>query len=100
MNARLDPKFFARLDPKFFGVVGYAMAERMTKQLVMQALFRAVSTKRPAKGLIHHSDRGSQYCSHAYQKMLRQFGMQASMSRKGNCWEMKMHTPPVRHFAK
>ena len=87
MNARLDPKFFARLDPKFFGVVGYAMAERMTKQLVMQALFRAVSTKRPAKGLIHHSDRGSQYCSHAYQKMLRQFGMQASMSRKGNCWD-------------
>ena len=68
-------------------LVGYTMAERMTKQLVMQALFRAVSTKRPAKGLIHHSDRGSQYCSHAYQKMLRQFGMQASMSRKGNCWD-------------
>lgn len=59
----------------------------MTQQLVMQALFRAVAAKRPGKGLIHHSDRGSQYCSHAYQKLLRQFGMQVSMSRKGNCWE-------------
>ena len=45
------------------------------------------AAKRPGKGLIHHSDRGSQYCSHAYQKLLRQFGMQASMSRKGNCWD-------------
>jgi putative transposase len=56
-------------------------------ELAMQALFRAVAAKRPAKGLIHHSDRGSQYCAHAYQKLLRQFGMQASMSRKGNCWD-------------
>jgi putative transposase len=68
-------------------LVGYAMSERMTKDLVMQALFRAVAAKRPAKGLIHHSDRGSQYCALAYQKLLRQFGMQASMSRKGNCWD-------------
>lgn len=68
-------------------LVGYAMAERMTKSLVMQALFRAVTAKRPEKGLIHHSDRGSQYCAHDYRKMLRQFGMQASMSRKGDCWE-------------
>jgi putative transposase len=59
----------------------------MTQRLVMQALFRAVAAKRPGKGLIHHSDRGSQYCAHAYQKLLRQFGMQASMSRKGNCWD-------------
>ena len=68
-------------------LVGYALDARMTQQLVMQALFRAVATKRPGKGLIHHSDRGSQYCAHAYQKLLRQFGMQASMSRKGNCWD-------------
>lgn len=68
-------------------LVGYAMSERMTKDLVMKALFRAVSTRRPAKGLIHHSDRGSQYCAHDYQKLLRQFGMQASMSRKGDCWD-------------
>ena len=60
---------------------------RMTQDLVIQALFRAVVAKRPGKGLIHHSDRGSQYCSLAYQKLLSQFGMQVSMSRKGNCWD-------------
>jgi putative transposase len=68
-------------------VVGYAMSERMTKALVMQALFRACATKRPGKGLVHHSDRGSQYCAHDYQKILKQFGMIPSMSRKGNCWD-------------
>ena len=68
-------------------MVGYAMSERMTKPLVMQALFRACATKRPGKGLIHHSDRGSQYCAHDYQKLLKQFGMIPSMSRKGNCWD-------------
>lgn len=68
-------------------IVGYAMSERMTKNLVMQALFRATSTQRPARGLILHSDQGSQYCSHDYQKMARQFGMVLSMSRKGDCWD-------------
>ena len=59
----------------------------MTKALVMQALFRGVSAKRPAKGLILHSDRDSQYCAHDYQKLLKQFGMTSSMSRKGDCWD-------------
>jgi transposase InsO family protein len=68
-------------------LVGYAMGARMTKALVMQSLSRAVAAKRPAKGLIHHSDRGSQYCAPAYRKMLEQFGMRASMSRKGNCYD-------------
>jgi putative transposase len=68
-------------------LVGYAIGERMSRHLVMQALFRAAAAKRPPKGLIHHSDRGSQYCSEDYQKLLRQFGMQVSMSRKGNCWD-------------
>jgi putative transposase len=68
-------------------LVGYAMSKRMTQDLVMQALYRAVAAKRPGKGLIHHSDRGSQYCAHAYQKLLRQFGMVPSMSRKGDCWD-------------
>ena len=68
-------------------IVGYAMGERMTKDLVGQALFQAVSTKRPLPGLIHHSDRGSQYCSYDYQRMLSQFCMQVSMSRKGNCYD-------------
>ncbi|HSW61874.1 MAG TPA: DDE-type integrase/transposase/recombinase, partial [Dissulfurispiraceae bacterium] len=44
-------------------IVGYAMSERMTKQLISESLFRAVAAKRPPKGLIHHSDRGSQYCA-------------------------------------
>lgn len=63
--------------------MGYALVEHMT----CTSLFRAVAHKRPPKGLIHHSDRGNQYCAHAYQKRLRQFGMQPSMSRKGNCWD-------------
>jgi transposase InsO family protein len=75
-------------------VVGYAMGERMTKNLVSQSLFRAVSTKRPAAGLIHHSDRGSQYCALEFQKLLKQFGMQASMSRRGNCYD----NAPIESF--
>jgi transposase InsO family protein len=63
------------------------MDSRMTKDLVSRSLFRAVSSKRPEKGLIHHSDRGSQYCAHDYRKLLDQFGMKASMSRKGNCYD-------------
>ncbi|WP_371876388.1 IS3 family transposase [Pseudoduganella chitinolytica] len=68
-------------------IVGYAMGERMTQDLTTQALWRAVSYKRPAPGLIHHSDRGSQYCAHAYQELVAQFGMRASMSRRGNCYD-------------
>ncbi|WP_229422192.1 integrase core domain-containing protein, partial [Massilia aquatica] len=48
---------------------------------------QAVRNKRPAPGLIHHSDRGSQYCAHDYQKLVKQFGMQSSMSRRGNCYD-------------
>lgn len=47
------------------------MNERMTQSLVAQALFRAVANKRPAKGLVLHSDRGSQYCAHDYQKAIK-----------------------------
>lgn len=68
-------------------IVGYAMGPRMTKSLVSQSLFCAVAAKRPQKGLIHHSDRGSQYCSYEYRELLAQFGMTASMSRKGNCYD-------------
>lgn len=68
-------------------IVGYAMGERITKTLVSESLFRAVSKRRPAKGLLHHSDRGSQYCSQDYRRLLEQFGMKASMSRKGNCYD-------------
>jgi len=68
-------------------IVGYAMASCMTKNLVSQSLFRAVAAKRPDKGLTRHSDKGSQYCSHEYRQLLGQFGMIASMSRKGNCFD-------------
>jgi len=68
-------------------IVGHAMGERITKNLVSESLFRAVAAKRPGKGLIHHSDRGSQYCSGKYKELLKQFGMTASMSRKGNCYD-------------
>lgn len=87
--------YLAGLKDLFSGeVVGYAMSERMTKQLVMQALFRAVALHRPPAGLIQHTDRGSQYCAHAYQKLLKQFGMQASMSRRGNCFD----NAPIESF--
>lgn len=68
-------------------IVGYAMSKRMTQELTGRALFRAVQQKRPAAGLIHHSDRGSQYCAHDYSKLLKQFKMKPSMSRKGNCYD-------------
>lgn len=68
-------------------IVGYAMGERMTQQLTSQSLLRAIAAKRPRKGLIHHSDRGSQYCAWEYNSLLEQFGMRASMSRKGNCYD-------------
>jgi putative transposase len=68
-------------------IVGWAMRERMTKELVIDALRMAWFRRRPLPGLIHHSDRGSQYCSHDFQKQLAEYGMLASMSRKGNCWD-------------
>jgi putative transposase len=68
-------------------IVGYALGARITKDLVSQSLMRAVAAKRPSKGLIHHSDRGSQYCAADYQKLLTQFGMRPSMSRRGNCYD-------------
>ena len=68
-------------------VVGYAMGNRITKNLVSQSLFKAVATKRPGSGLIHHSDRGSQYCAHEYRRLMDQFKMGASMSRRGDCYD-------------
>jgi len=58
-----------------------------TTDLVVRALAQAVSARRPAAGLIHHSDRGSQYCSHEYRGVLARHRMRASMSRRGNCYD-------------
>jgi putative transposase len=66
-------------------IVGRSFGERMTTDLVVRAFEQAASARRPAPGLIHHSGRGSQYCSHEYQALLRSHGMRGSMSRKGNC---------------
>jgi transposase InsO family protein len=68
-------------------IVGHAMGERLTRNLVSQSLFKAVTVKRPAQGLIHHSDRGSQYCSHEYRNLIDRFGLKVSMSGKGNCYD-------------
>ena len=68
-------------------VVGWAIKERMSADIVIDALTMAWFRRRPEPGLIHHSDRGSQYASHAFQAKLRDYGMRCSMSRKGNCWD-------------
>ena len=68
-------------------VVGFAMGERMTRTLVMDALRMAWFRRHPAPGLIFHSDRGSQYASNDYRQLLRDFKMESSMSRKGDCWD-------------
>ena len=68
-------------------IVGYAMGERLSRTLVSQSLLRALSSKRPSAGVLHHSDRGSQYCSQEYRSLLERFGLQTSMSRTGNCFD-------------
>jgi len=75
-------------------VVGWSIDRRLKKALVIRALMMAVNLRKPPPGLIHHSDRGSQYASHDYQKLLRQYDMICSMSRKGNCWD----NAPVERF--
>lgn len=68
-------------------IVGWATADNMKTELCIKALNNAVIRHKPAKGLIHHSDRGVQYCSHEYQSLLRKHNMVCSMSRKGNCYD-------------
>lgn len=68
-------------------VVGWSMSERMTRTLVMDAFIMAVKRRNPPPGLIHHSDRGSQYASADFQKLLEKCGAICSMSRKANCWD-------------
>ena len=68
-------------------VVGWSLQKRMTKKLVMDALRMAIWRRHPGAGLIFHSDRGSQYCSLAFQGLLKRNKMLSSMSRKGDCWD-------------
>lgn len=68
-------------------IVGWAMDKRMKTGLIKRALAHAYILRKPPKGLIHHSDRGSQYASHAYRKQLEGYNMISSMSGKGNCYD-------------
>lgn len=76
-------------------VVGWSLGDSMETALVVRALTMAVNLRNPPAGLLHHSDRGSQYASKAYQQLLRQNHMVCSMSRKGNCWD---NAPTERFF--
>ena len=75
-------------------IVGWSIDKRMKQALVIRALMMAIALRQPNAGLIHHSDRGSQYASKGYQMLLKQHGMICSMSRKGNCWD----NSPVERF--
>ena len=75
-------------------IVGWQMSNRIKRQLVIGALQMALKGRRPESGLLHHSDRGSQYASHDYREMLEEAGCVCSMSRKGNCWD----NAPVESF--
>jgi putative transposase len=67
-------------------IVGWALDDQMPQGLTQEALRVALLSRQPARGLIHHSDRGSQYAAHEYRNITAVCGMQTSMSRKGNCW--------------
>ena len=75
-------------------ILGWSMSERMTRSLVIDAFIMAVKKYHPSPGLLHHSDRGSQYASADYQTVLKRYGAICSMSRKGNCWD----NAPVESF--
>jgi len=68
-------------------VVGWSLADTMTETLVLNALQHAIHTRQPLPGLIHHSDRGGQYASHAYRAVLRRGEFRQSMSRAANCYD-------------
>jgi len=68
-------------------VVGWAIRDSLATDLVSQALRQAIELRRPPQGLLHHSDRGCQYASDAYQQTLRTLGISCSMSRRGNCYD-------------
>ena len=90
-------------------VIGWAMGHRLTVDLAERALIMALTNRKPTAGLLHHSDRGSQYAARSYQRLLGEHGITRSMSRKGNCWDnacvesffgtLKRELVYHRHFA-
>ena len=77
-------------------IVGWATSKHIDTTLISEALHKATKERQPGEGLVHHSDRGSQYASKAYRKTLNLFKMKYSMSRKGNCWD---NAPMERFFS-
>jgi len=75
-------------------IVGWAMDKRMKVQLAIDALAMAYWRRKPTAGLLHHSDRGSQYACQQYQQLLAHYRMVPSMSRKGDCWD----NAPIERF--
>jgi putative transposase len=76
-----------RLDLYSRTVIGWAMGHRLTVDLAEQGLTMALANRTPTAGLLHHSDRGSQYAATSYQQLLTTHGITTSMSRRGNCWD-------------
>ena len=68
-------------------LVGWSMDSRMTATLVNDALLMALWRRKPKRGLLWHTDRGSQYASDSHRQLLQEYGIKQSMSRKGNCWD-------------
>ena len=68
-------------------VVGWALRETLERELVLAALSMALTHRQPHQGVLHHSDRGSQYASADYRALLTAHGLEASMSRRGDCWD-------------
>ena len=68
-------------------VIGWSIKPRITADIVTDALSMACFRRKPEAGVVFHSDRGSKYASHAMRDKLAEYGMTASMSRKGNCWD-------------
>jgi putative transposase len=75
------------LDLRSRRVVGWSMSQSLETPIVLDALRMALSRRQPGKGVLHHSDRGSQYADKLFRKLLKDHGMKCSMSRKGDCWD-------------
>jgi transposase InsO family protein len=76
-------------------LIGWAMSATMPQELTLAALWVALGWRDPAPGLVHHSDRGSQYAAGDYRKVLNARGITVSMSRKGDCWDTRRWSPPM-----
>ena len=79
-------------------IVGWAMSETMLQELTLAALRVALGWRDPDPGLVHHSDRGSQYAAHDYRNVLKARGIPVSMSRKGDCWDNNRRGGKRRSF--